>query len=63
METHSDRVIQCTVKVKNEKPLQIIQAYAPQSGRPDEEAERFYETLHAAIDRNKCNLFPPKLSP
>ena len=39
--------------MKDSKPLQIIQAYAPHSGRPDEEAEIFYDTLEKTVDRKK----------
>ena len=48
--TISDRIV--TVKLKT-KPvnLNIIQVYAPQSGRPDEEVESFYNDLQSARDK------------
>ena len=51
---HSDRAISCQLNLKNNKNIQIMQVYAPQSGRPDEEIEMFYEEVEKAIERKTC---------
>ena len=52
-ECTSDRVISCSIKLKDSKPLHVIVAYAPHSGRPDEEVDLFYDDIEKTIDKKK----------
>lgn len=51
----SPRVIYMILGLNQKYSLKIIQAYAPTTGRPDEEAENFYEDVSRAMSENKTH--------
>ena len=48
----SERVLNITLKLKS-RNISIIQIYAPQQGRPNNEKEAFYDELQSVVDVSK----------
>lgn len=45
----SDRILQVSMKTKKDK-LNIVSVYAPDSGRPRQELEEFYDELQSTVE-------------
>ena len=52
VDLRSERIIAITMKLQNMN-IGLVQLYAPQTGRPMEEKEQFYNTLQDVIENNK----------